>query len=279
MKESAFKEVFEFLKNQNLVDKDSAYKGIQVNWYERSQSNFNEDVELVRRIMDQVRPETTIELAAGAGRIAIPSEKLTKRYFALDNSEEMLLMLKEQIVAKNIKNIECQLFDFNLDRVPPPLESTADFLLLANNSIFYSIDEAGCFMVLEKVARMLKPGGLFFLDWSPVSPGGASSSLLSMCRIEDPLLGNRVEIVNPVFDPINRKRKLHFLNLDFSIDTGLKLSYYEQQHYIPSVGEILQAARLIGFETITRYSDYTALRDCEDFRGSQCGILFRKRGF
>lgn len=128
-----------------------------------------EDPELIWENMGLKSDSTFIDIGCGVGFAAIPFAKKMPDglVYACDISEEMLAMLKNELVDAGVKNVKT----VKMDEVSVPLSGgIADGALMQNlhHELDSSVDN------LKECRRLLKPGGVMaVIDWKPMeTPGG-----------------------------------------------------------------------------------------------------------
>ena len=128
-----------------------------------------EDPEVIWEKMGLKSDTTFIDIGCGVGFAAIPfAKKMTEGVvYACDISEEMLAMLKNELIDAGVKNVKT----VKMDEASVPLpDSIADGALMQN--LHHELDNA--VDNLKECRRLLKPGGIVaVIDWKPMeTPGG-----------------------------------------------------------------------------------------------------------
>lgn len=128
-----------------------------------------EDPEIIWENIGLEVDSTFIDIGCGVGFAAIPFAKKMPDgvVYACDISEEMLSMLKKELVDAGVKNVQT----VKMDEVSVPLpDGVADGALMQN--LHHELDSA--IDSLKECGRLLKPGGVMaVMDWKPMeTPGG-----------------------------------------------------------------------------------------------------------
>ena len=98
-----------------------------------------------------------LDVGAGTGRMSIPLSKLGYQVTAVDASQKMLKVLKEKDTDHKIETCHSKLQDLSLDK-------TYDTVLCVFSVFCYITDYHELKMALEKLSKMVKPGGYAFID-------------------------------------------------------------------------------------------------------------------
>ena len=128
-----------------------------------------ENPELIWEKFSLKSDSTFIDIGCGVGFAAIPfAMKMPDGVvYACDLSEEMLAMLKNELVDAGVKNVKT----IKMDEVSVPLpDALADGALMQN--LHHEFDNA--VDNLKECSRLLKPGGMMVVvDWKVMeTPGG-----------------------------------------------------------------------------------------------------------
>jgi ubiquinone/menaquinone biosynthesis C-methylase UbiE len=147
----------------NLIDEiglagpehlDAAY----VAAYDRKAGyDASEDVSLLLALGLEPR-STLVDLGAGTGTLALAAAASCARVVAVDVSAEMLAAIKEKAVRLGVANLDCVQAGFlSYEHTGSP----ADFV--CSRHALHHLPDFWKVVALERVASMLRPGGLLLL--------------------------------------------------------------------------------------------------------------------
>ena len=123
--------------------------------------DYPQTLEFYQQILDRegVAPRTAVDLACGTGSVALLLAQKGMKVTAVDLSEEMLCVAAQK--AQGMENppmLVCQnLRDLSLPR-------GVDLAVCALDSLDYILDPADCARAIERVYKVLNPGGIFIFD-------------------------------------------------------------------------------------------------------------------
>lgn len=121
------------------------------------------DLDLWRRVAQEHRGGTMLELGAGSGRVTEVLAPAAGSLVALDLSPDLLALAAERLAplphARLVRG----------DMVALPFATTFDLIVAANDPFSHIVEAAERDRILAEVARHLAPGGRFVLDalWLP----------------------------------------------------------------------------------------------------------------
>ena len=98
--------------------------------------------------------DTVLDFACGTGITTVELAKDVKEICAIDISKDMIEIAVEKIQTENIQNVNFEVCDIMDDRIK---ENSFDVVLAFN--VLYFIKDIDT--TLNRVSRLLKPGGLF----------------------------------------------------------------------------------------------------------------------
>lgn len=108
---------------------------------------------------------SVLELGCGTGSLTLNlAPRLGGTYRATDSSPEMLYVARRKL--EELPDVELELLDFKALGLSDVHSDLYDVVLLAHDGINYTRDMRELRRVLQGVARVLNPGGLFMFDQS-----------------------------------------------------------------------------------------------------------------
>jgi ubiquinone/menaquinone biosynthesis C-methylase UbiE len=116
--------------------------------------------ECVVDLLDLDGSETVVDYGAGSGALTVPVARAVPggAVHAVDESPQMLDLLRERLEGAGIENVRLHLVRSNV----VPLEDSVADRVLAVNLLHEVIGESA----LEEMRRLLRPGGfLLVIDW------------------------------------------------------------------------------------------------------------------
>ncbi len=126
-----------------------------------SDVDYGRTVDFYQQILDRegVRPRTAVDLACGTGSVALLLAQKGLKVTAVDLSPEMLCVAAQK--AQELPQpplFLCQnLRDLYLPRA-------VDLAVCALDSLDYILDPKDCARAIERVYKVLNPGGIFIFD-------------------------------------------------------------------------------------------------------------------
>lgn len=196
-----------------------------------------------------------IDLACGKGRHSVFLNKLGYEVLGLD--------LSAQSIAHN-KQFENDTLHFRVHDMRQAIGGEkADAVFNLFTSFGYFDDEADDKKVFRSVSDILKPGGIFILDY------------LNQEMVRNSLVGDTVVEREGIEFKINKKIEDNFVikNIEFS-DEGHNFSYFERvKLHTPET--IAGYAAEAGFEVIKLWGNYD-LSDFDEELSPRCINYFRK---
>lgn len=116
----------------------------------------------IEEIIDLLRPQpdqTILDIGAGTGEMAIAIAKRCSRVYAIDVSSQMQRFAEKKAIARGISNIKFLQAGFlSYEHEGPPLDAVISQLALHHLPDFWKQ------VALLRIADMLKPGGLLYLE-------------------------------------------------------------------------------------------------------------------
>ncbi len=120
--------------------------------------DYRRDAEAVLERLGVKPGDTILDMGAGTGAFALHAAPKCRRVFAVDVSEAMLDFCRQKAEALNIKNIAFRHGGFlTYEHTEAPVDFAVSTAVLHHLPDFWK-----CFG-LQRVARMIKPGGRFYL--------------------------------------------------------------------------------------------------------------------
>jgi ubiquinone/menaquinone biosynthesis C-methylase UbiE len=160
-----------------------------VSGFDRKQGypDFAEDVDILCA-GGSPSESTLIDFGAGTGRLALAAAHRFGRVIAADVSPAMNRCLRERAVAAGLSNIDCVVAGFlSYQHTGPPVDAVYTRHALHQLPDFWKV------VALERIAGMLRPGGIFRLrdlifDVEPSGVDGLLDSWLA-AAVDDPAEG------------------------------------------------------------------------------------------
>lgn len=125
----------------------------------RNQQDASKEVEQAAKWLDLNRDDLILDLCCGMGRHSISLKKMGYQVAGLDLSEVLLKKALEQSADLAIPFIRADM------RMLPFVDGSFDVVLNLFTSFGYFKEEADNERVLSEIARVLKPGGRFLIDF------------------------------------------------------------------------------------------------------------------
>lgn len=128
-----------------------------------SDRNEEEAARLAALIEKTIPPgiyPSVLDLGCGRGRHAFSLSGRGYQVTGIDLSEEAILKAKDKAESRGIKNVEFLVHDMR-----DPLPKTFDTVVNLFTSFGYFEDDSENIRVLESVKKMLRKGGVFFMDY------------------------------------------------------------------------------------------------------------------
>jgi ubiquinone/menaquinone biosynthesis C-methylase UbiE len=114
---------------------------------------------------------TVVDLGAGTGRFALAAARRFRQVTAVDVSPAMLAVLRERAAAAGLSNLTCVQAGFlSYDHAGPPADA------VHTRNALHQLPDFWKAMALERIARLLRPGGVLRLrdliyDFRPAEAG------------------------------------------------------------------------------------------------------------
>lgn len=115
--------------------------------------------ETLDRLRDHLCDARVLEVGVGTGRVAIPAAELARELVGIDHSPSMLDVLRSKPLPANLTIVEA---DY---RAPLPFRCEFDAAYSVLGSVAYVSSRDELTRVLSHVARVLRPGAVFALDY------------------------------------------------------------------------------------------------------------------
>ena len=199
-------------------------------------------MELLKR--EGLSPRTAVDLACGTGSVAIRLAQMGFAVTAVDMSEEMLCVAAQK--AENMKNpprFICQkLQELSLPR-------GVDLAVCALDSMDYIINPVDCKKAIERIYKVLNPGGCFIFDVNTPEKLHAMDGQVFLDENEDTYCVWRGE-----FDADANV-------LSYGMDLFQKQgnlwhrSFEEHQEYAYSSSQLVEYLKAAGFTSIEVFGD------------------------
>ncbi len=196
-----------------------------------------------------------IDLACGRGRHSVFLNKLGYDVLGLD--------LSAQSIAHN-KQFENETLHFRVHDMREPIGGeNVDAVFNLFTSFGYFYDEADDKKVFQSVSDILKPGGIFILDY------------LNQKMVRNTLVGKTVVEREGIEFKINKKIEDDFVikNIEFN-DEGHDFSYFERVK-LHTPENIASYAAEAGFEVIKLWGNYD-LSEFKEETSPRCINYFQK---
>jgi len=133
--------------------------------YEKIYADRNEEeAEQLGRQLENIIPhkqyEYILDLGCGRGRHSLTLASKGYRVKGIDLSEEAIRKAREKAEARNLDNV-----DFEVRDMRNPLPEKFDAIVNLFTTFGYFKDDRENEEILDSVVAMLKPGGMFILDY------------------------------------------------------------------------------------------------------------------
>jgi SAM-dependent methyltransferase len=124
-------------------------------YYDNLFAEVDSEVDFLRPLAGS--PPRALELAVGSGRVAVPLSQAGVRVTGIDISDDMIRLLRAKPGGNEIKLIEGDFADVDVDEEFP-------LIYLPFNTLFALPDQERQIECFRNVARALESGGRFVLD-------------------------------------------------------------------------------------------------------------------
>ncbi len=135
----------------------SLYEKLYAN---RDEAEAKKLISLLERTLSSHHCKTILDLACGRGRHSINLGEKGYDVTGIDLSEQAVKTAKEKAGDRNLKNVHFKVRDM---RNPLPQKFDAVVNLFTSFGYFLADEENAS--IFDSVAKMLKPGGIFVLDY------------------------------------------------------------------------------------------------------------------
>ncbi|MER7845361.1 class I SAM-dependent methyltransferase [Kitasatospora sp. NPDC096077] len=233
---------------------DPKYRNV-ASVYDLVYETRTEDVEFYLEQAVKAAPLRLAEFGCGTGRVTLKlAERLPDtRIIAVDMDADEVEVLEDSLRARGIDTVEtrCELIqDFEGEDLD---------LAIAPFRVFQHVTDPVEFEAcLNRVARSLRPGGVFVFDlFNPSVPLLARTGLIASQVFEDGD-GHRIERTVNVNDR-DHFRQTQFVEEDYTVFTPEGGTYDLHWHYHTRyyfLGEVVPLIERAGFEVVRVDSDY-----------------------
>jgi len=188
-----------------------------------------------------VQPMHVLDIACGSGKLLQKMKSLVKaNYYGMDKSAQML-----EIAGINNPNITLKIGDMT------KLNFNDNFFCLATNthdSINYLMNEADLENHFLEAARIIKPGGIYFLDMT------TEENILDHFHNKiDKFKKSGIHL--KWRNKYNKNTKIIESRLEFTNKSGYKTLEVHYQKFYP-VAQLNKIAKKSGLRFLQQYSDY-----------------------
>lgn len=117
----------------------------------------------LRELSEMIRPgDTILDLACGPGPLLLELAELYPecQFIGADLSENMIAFVKEEALARDLKNVSVLLEDI---RTLPSLDGVKVDLIITTSALHHVPDESGLRQVFERMKSLLHPGSGFYI--------------------------------------------------------------------------------------------------------------------
>ena len=205
----------------------------------RDQKEATELVDLVLKNIETSKINSVLDMAAGTGRHAIIFAKKGFNVTAVDLSDNLLAIAKENSTKENVKVdfIHSDIRQFNP-------QNKYDLILNLFTSIGYFEEDEENFYVLNKAYKLLNKGGYFVLDY------------FNKAYLERNLVPNTVEEYNGSVITQKRFIKGERIIKEITIDRDGKTENYFESVRMFSKDELINMIEKLGFKIIKTFGDF-----------------------
>ena len=208
--------------------------------------DYNATVDFYMQILsaEGLRPRTAVDLACGTGSVAVLLADMGMQVTAVDMSEEMLCVASQK--AQSMENppaFVCQ----KLQQLRLP--RGVDLAVCALDSMDYITDPEDCQKAIQRVYKVLNPGGCFIFDVNTPEKLRAMDEQVFLDEDEDVYCVWRGE-----FD---EKTNICTYAMDLFQRQGQvwQRSYEEHREYAYSAQQLTRYLRQTGFTDIAVFAD------------------------
>lgn len=188
-----------------------------------------------------------LELGVGTGRLAVPMAEAGLDVVGVDSSEAMLAQLAE----RDVQHLVTALWGDMIDDLP---DGPFDAALVAYNTIFNVLDDAGQRRLFERVAERLSPGAAFVVEAFVPDDEMASTESSSEVRVRS-MTVDQVVLSVSVQRPGEQLAEGQFVQ--FSDDGGVRLRPWSIRWATPDQLDAMAAAA--GLRLDQRFEDMTGV--------------------
>ena len=208
--------------------------------------DYQQTVEFYKKILarENFHPRTAVDLACGTGSVALILAREGLEVTGVDLSEEMLTVASQKALEqKNRPMFVCQpLQELRLPR-------GVDLAVCALDSLDYILDPKDCREAIDRVYKVLNPGGVFIFDVDPPEQLRAMDRQVFLDEDEDVYCVWRGEY--------DEESNICSYGMDLFQRHGdvWRRSFEEHQEYAYTVEQLTEFLRSAGFTHIRVYAD------------------------
>jgi ubiquinone/menaquinone biosynthesis C-methylase UbiE len=205
----------------------------------RDQNEATELVDLVLKNIEASKINSVLDMAAGTGRHAIIFARKGFNVTAVDLSDNLLAIAKENSTKENVKVdfIHSDIRQFNP-------QNKYDLIINLFTSIGYFEEDEENFYVLNKAYKLLNKGGYFVLDY------------FNKAYLKRNLVPSTVEEFNGSVITQNRFIKGERIIKEITIDRDGKTENYFESVRMFSKDELINMIEKLGFKIIKTFGDF-----------------------
>lgn len=217
---------------------------------------FDEDVPLYLELA-AAEGGRVLELACGAGRVALPLARAGHQVVGFDASPHMLALAQRKVAAEpelegRLRLVQADLRTFDLQQHAP-----FDLAIVAVKSLAYLTERADQMAVLERAAAHLRPAGLLAIDflhprpeWLTCPPGRMYNDVLqhsaeqaiTISRLECVLstdLSRQVRVIRSQYEVIDDSGSVRSKRF---VEWTYRYTYrFEAEHLLERAGFSIEA--------------------------------------
>jgi len=227
------------------------------NWYEewfgedyklvyphRNEAEAHEQIEFLKRHIQLHEGAKVLDLCCGCGRHAVELKALGYSVVGLDLSEELLEMACSRASECNadIEFIRCDMREI-------PYDNHFDLIVNFFTSFGYFADDAENQKVLTSIAKALKPGGKFLIDY--INPDNVAANLVE--RDEKDISGGIHVIQERWIDASPRR-----VNKKITLVRDGKEFHYRESVRMYSHEEMVDMLSAAGLKLTATYGDFAS---------------------